>query len=59
MGGELVSAPAYQSLPFQSIACDGSSGVAPSHQMSPSSVLAELVKIVFARTCAIAFGFVL
>src|SRR5215211_1264059 len=54
-----VSCAGYQSLPFQSIACDGSSGVAPSHQMSPSSVLAQLVKIVFARTVWIAFGLVL
>ena len=30
----------------------------PSHQMSPSSVSAQLVKIVFDRTVAIAFGFV-
>ena len=30
----------------------------PSHQTSPSSVRAQLVKIVFARTVAIAFGLV-
>src|SRR3954465_9645020 len=47
-----------QSLPCQSIACAGGSGVMPSHQTSPSSVLAQLVKIEFARTVAIAFGLV-
>ena len=30
----------------------------PSHQTSPSSVSAQLVKIEFSRTVAIAFGFV-
>ena len=30
----------------------------PSHQMSPSSVRAQLVKIEFSRIVAIAFGFV-
>ena len=30
----------------------------PSHQMSPSSVSAQLVKIVFSRIVAIAFGLV-
>src|SRR3954464_5715644 len=48
-----------QSLPFQSIRCSGWASLIPSHQMSPASVLAQLVKIVFARTVAIAFGFVL
>ena len=33
-------------------------GVMPSHQTSPSSVSAQLVKIEFAATVAIAFGFV-
>src|SRR5829696_8328171 len=47
-----------QSLPCQSMACEGGSSVMPSHQTSPSSVFAQLVKIVFARTVAIAFGFV-
>ena len=37
-----------QSLPCQSIACAGGSSVMPSHQTSPSSVSAQLVKIVFA-----------
>jgi hypothetical protein len=32
--------------------------VSPSHQTSPSSVLAQLVKIVFSRTVSMAFGFV-
>ena len=31
----------------------------PSHQMSPSSVLAQLVKIVFRSIVSIAFGLVL
>ncbi len=31
----------------------------PSHQTSPSSVMAQLVKIVFVSIVAIAFGFVL
>src|SRR5215211_8594367 len=48
-----------QSLPCQSIACAGGSPVIPSHQMSPSSVLAQLVKIVFRSIVSIAFGFVL
>src|SRR3954451_25150812 len=47
-----------QSLPFQSIAWAGGSLVIPSHQTSPSSVLAQLVKIVFSATVAIALGFV-
>src|SRR3954454_2615269 len=48
-----------QSLPFQSIRCSGVSPVIPSHQMSPSSVLAQLVKIVLRPIVSIAFGFVL
>ena len=43
-----VSDSGVQSLPLQSIACAGGSPVSPSHQMSPSSVLAQLVKIEFA-----------
>ena len=53
-----VSDSGVQSLPCQSIRCAGGSSVMPSHQTSPSSVSAQLVKIVFARTVAIAFGFV-
>ena len=34
-----------QSRPFQSVRCAGGSSVMPSHQMSPSSVSATLVKI--------------
>src|SRR5204862_3864683 len=48
-----------QPLPFQSIACPGASPVIPSHQMSPSSVRAQLVKIEFDSTVPLAFGFVL
>src|SRR3954454_11964094 len=47
------------SLPCQSVAWAGGSPVIPSHQMSPSSVLAQLVKIVFRSIVSIAFGFVL
>src|SRR5436309_3830262 len=53
-----VSESGVQSLPFQSIRCSGWSSLIPSHQMSPSSVFAQLVKIVFARIVAIAFGLV-
>src|SRR4051795_10030121 len=48
-----------QSLPFQSIRWSGVSPDMPSHQMSPSSVLAQLVKIVLRSIVSIAFGFVL
>src|ERR1700755_258445 len=48
-----------QSLPFQSIRCDGVARVSPSHQMSPSSVLAQLVKIVFRAIVSTALGLVL
>ena len=54
-----VSESGVQSLPCQSIACAGGSPVIPSHQMSPSSVLAQLVKMVFRSIVSIAFGFVL
>jgi hypothetical protein len=47
-----------QSLPFQSIRWSGVSFVMPFHHTSPSSVFAQLVKIVFVRIVAIAFGFV-
>src|SRR5215211_5425092 len=47
-----------QSLPRQSMACAGGDSVIPSHQMSPSSVSAQLVKIVLARMVAIALKFV-
>src|SRR5918997_6357755 len=47
-----------QSRPCQSMAWAGGSSVIPSHQTSPSSVLAQLVNIELARTVAIAFGFV-
>src|SRR5574343_339673 len=36
-----------QSLPCQSIRCDGASLVRPSHHTSPSSVSATLVKMMF------------
>ena len=48
-----------QSLPFQSIAWVGGSPVIPSHQMSPSSVRAQLVKIELRSIVPIALGLVL
>jgi hypothetical protein len=46
-----------QSRPFQSMAWRGAGTPIPSHQMSPSSVSAQLVKIVFLRTVSMATGF--
>ena len=46
-------------MPRQSIACAGGSPVIPSHQMSPSSVSAQLVKIELRSIVSIAFGLVL
>jgi hypothetical protein len=54
-----VSDSGVHSLPCQSIACAGASPVMPSHQMSPSSVLAQLVKIELRSIVSIALGFVL
>src|SRR5919109_901167 len=54
-----VSESGVQSLPRQSIAWAGGSPVIPSHQTSPSSVFAQLVKIVFRSTVSIALGLVL
>ena len=54
-----LSDSGVQSLPCQSIACSGGSPVIPSHQMSPSSVLAQLVKIELRSIVSIAFGLVL
>ena len=53
-----VSDSGVQSLPRQSIRCAGGSFVIPSHQTSPSSVFAQLVKIELRSIVAIAFGFV-
>ena len=52
------SSVGIQSSPIQSMACAGGSSVMPSHHTSPSSVRAQLVKTVFSRTVAIAFGLV-
>src|SRR5262245_41949618 len=52
----LASPPGAQSLPCQSMACFGGSPSMPSHHTSPSSVRATLVKMVFSRIDAIAFG---
>src|SRR5208283_5382527 len=48
--------PGVQSLPVQSIRWAGGVSVIPSHQMSPSSVSAVLVKIEFLVQLAIALG---
>src|SRR3954447_19965388 len=47
------------SLPCQSMAWSGGCPVMPSHQMSPSSVRAQLVKIELRSIVAMALGFVL
>src|SRR5690606_24789992 len=47
-----------QDLPVQSIRCFGGSLVSPSHQTSPSSVIATLVKMVFFFSAARQFGLV-
>jgi hypothetical protein len=47
-----------QSLPCQSIRCAGGSSVMPSHQMSPSSVSATLVKMTSLLSESMQFGFV-
>src|SRR3954449_5252315 len=54
-----LSESGVHSLPCQSIAWSGGSPVIPSHQMSPSSVLAQLVKMVLRSIVSIALGFVL
>src|SRR5208282_1230606 len=48
--------PGVQSAPVQSIRCAGGASVIPSHQTSPSSVSAVLVKIAFLAQAAIALG---
>src|SRR5262249_45832952 len=48
-----------QGLPCQSRHSAGGSSVMPSHHTPPSGVRAVLVKMVFLRSVAIAFGFVL
>lgn len=47
-----------QSLPFQSVRCAGGSSVMPSHQTSPSSVSATLVKTEFPHIVFIALALV-
>src|SRR5579884_3335096 len=46
------------SFPRQSVRCGGGSGVMPSHQMSPPSVCAQLVKIASWASIFTALGFV-
>src|SRR3954449_12554509 len=53
-----VSDFGVQSLPFQSVRCDGHSSVSPSHQMSSSSVFATLVKMQLPHSVLSALGFV-
>ena len=55
---EGVSDTGVQSFPCQSIRWAGGSLVIPSHQTSPSSVFAQLVKIESRATVFIAFGLV-
>ncbi len=47
-----------QSLPFQSVRCAGVSSVMPSHQTSPSSVSATLVKTELPQSVFIALALV-
>src|SRR5712675_1010786 len=54
-----LSDAGVQSSPCQSMACAGGSFVMPSHQMSPSSVRAQLVKIELALIVAIALRLVI
>jgi hypothetical protein len=54
----LVPESGAQSLPCQSRTCVGGSPSIPSHQTSPLSVRATLVKMVLARIDSIADGFV-
>ena len=49
--------PSYRS-PRQVVMPSGGAALMPSHQTSPSAVSATLVKIVFSRIDAIAFGLV-
>src|SRR5215470_12086164 len=51
--------PLCQSLPRQSIRCSGTGPSMPSHHGQLSSVTATLVKMLFLRRLAIAFGLVL
>ena len=52
-----ASESGVQSLPFQSVTCSGGAE-RPSHQTSPSSVLATLVKIELPSRVWMAFGLV-
>ena len=48
---------AVHSSPFQSVKCGGGEAVLPSHHTSPSSVSAQLVKMVLRFIARIAEGF--
>ncbi len=52
----VVSESGVHSLPCQSVRTSGAGSDMPSHQTSPSGVLATLVKMVFSRIASIAFG---
>ena len=53
-----VSESGVQSCPFQSVRWAGASSVRPSHQMSPSSVSAVLVKMQLPSKVRMALGLV-
>src|SRR5579862_5263637 len=54
----VVSDSGVQSLPRQSVRCVGGSSLIPSHQMSPPSVSAQLVKIASRSSIFRALGLV-
>src|SRR5262250_2579525 len=57
-GCAAAPAPGCHGLPCQSTSPSGADGVSPSHHGSCDGVSATLVKMVFDRTMAVAFGFV-
>ena len=54
----VVPLSGVQSSPFQSVRCAGGSSVMPSHQTSPSSVRAVLVKMQLPSSVTMALGLV-
>src|SRR5437870_8630408 len=59
LGWAAAPSPGFHDRPCQSESPAGGVGVNPSHHGSPEAVSATLVQIVFERTIAVAFGFVL
>src|SRR5579883_95370 len=55
----LSGEPLRQGLPSQSVSCSGASSSLPSHQTSPSGVVATFVKIVSCEIIFTPFAFVL